>query len=59
MLDPAPGMLISRRRYLIFKVMLPARTSWGSVSATVVAHPDWDMDAVRSWSAWEQEWALL
>ena len=57
--DPAHDMLISRRRYLIGKVALPSVSRWGSVSATVVAHPHWDMDAVRPWSAWERELAQL
>jgi hypothetical protein len=58
---------LTRHQYLVIKTLYAitedfARPSLSdllmveeAVSSTALAHPEWDMDEVRSWDEWEKQ----
>jgi hypothetical protein len=51
------GEPISRRMYLVTQLLLegtPILSAIEAVSSTALAHPEWDMDEMKTWSEWEE-----
>lgn len=48
---------IKRRDYLLMKAVEHGAGIFGAaeaVSTTALAHPEWDMDELKTWPEWEQ-----
>lgn len=49
--------LLSRRRYLLEKVLVETQTSvtlaQEAIASTAIEHPEWDLDELDTWEGWE------
>ena len=51
------GEPISRRMYMVTCALLdgaPVLSAIEAVTSTALAHPEWDMNELKTWSEWEE-----
>lgn len=47
----------TRRQWLVINTLLGGASFWTAVeavSSTAIEHPEWDMEEVKTWEAWEK-----